>query len=121
MNNLHYLFKTIPWLGFFAAITISWIFYLKARHKERIALIEKGVDPSEIYSAPKEPFRFPWLKIGIIVSGISVGFALGILLIILLPDSQLARTGLGLIISGLLFGGISMIIAHYVDKSERKK
>jgi hypothetical protein len=121
MNNLHYLFKAIPWLGFFAAITISWIYYLRARNKERIALIEKGVDVSEIYSTPIQPIKFPWLKLGIVLLGISIGISVVVVLIILYPDSQLAmmQAGAIAIISGFLFGSISMIIAHYIDKPKR--
>ncbi|MCK4920726.1 MAG: hypothetical protein KAS71_06755, partial [Bacteroidales bacterium] len=62
MNSLRYLFEALPWLGFFAAIVLAWYFYLKARNKERMALIEKGADVSEIYSKQEVTFRFPWLK-----------------------------------------------------------
>ena len=68
MNSLRYLFEALPWLGFFAAIVLAWYFYLQARNKERMALIEKGADVSDIYSKQEVTFRFPWLKIGIIIT-----------------------------------------------------
>ena len=37
------------WLGFFASIFFGWYFYLQARNKERMALIEKG----DISKTPK--------------------------------------------------------------------
>ena len=88
-----------------------------------MALIEKGVDVSDIYAKRGEAFRFPWLKIGIIITGISVGVSI-ILVFWLQKASFTSRTGgLGLLmlISGILFGGISMIIAYLVDKPVNKK
>jgi len=40
--------RALVWLGFFAAVFLGWYFYLKARNKERMALIESGKDVSEI-------------------------------------------------------------------------
>jgi len=123
MNSLRYLFETLPWLGFFAAILLAWIFYLKARNKERMALIEKGADVSDIYTTQEVTFRFPWLKIGIIITGISIGVSLVILLLIMFPDNDVISNGIGplMIISGFLFGGIAMIISHFIDRSRKKE
>lgn len=107
------LFKALSWLGFFAAITISWVFYLKARNKERIALIEKGMDVPDAFKKVK----FPWLKIGIIIIGICVGAALAVLSAIFFPERVNGEYRfILLILSGLFFGGISMIIAHLIDR-----
>ena len=59
--------EALVWLGFFAAVFLAWYFYLKARNKERMALIESGKDVSEIYSKQEIKFKFPWLKLGIIL------------------------------------------------------
>ena len=123
MTSLRYLFESLPWLGFLAALLLAWYFYLKARNKERMALIEKGADVSEIYSKQEVTFRFPWLKIGIIITGISIGASLIVLLSIMMPDNNIINSGVGplMIISGVLFGGIAMIIAHFTDKPRKKK
>jgi hypothetical protein len=41
MNSLRYLFTSLPWLGLFTALLLAWYFYIKARNRERMALIEK--------------------------------------------------------------------------------
>ncbi|HKL66528.1 MAG TPA: DUF6249 domain-containing protein [Bacteroidales bacterium] len=115
--TLTFLFKSLAWLGFFAAITLSWIFYLKARNKERLALIEKGVDAPGAFKEAK----FPWLKIGIVVVSMSVGVLLVILALMLFPENTVLREALIvlMVIAGLLFGGIGMIIAHYTEKKNK--
>ncbi len=122
MNSLKYLFEALPWLGFFTTVILAWYFYLQARNKERMALIEKGTDVSEIYSKQEVTFRFPWLKLGIIITGISIGLSLVVLLMILNPnDKILGDPGPLLLISGVLFGGIAMIIAHFADRPRKKE
>lgn len=46
------------WLGFFASIFLGWYYFLQARNKERMALIERDKDVSEIYA--KREVRFPF-------------------------------------------------------------
>lgn len=119
MKNLHFLFDSLVWISFFAAVFLAWYFYLKARNKERLALIEKGVDVSEFYTKSDLKFRFPWLKIGIIVTGISIGFALG-LFIIADPNFSFEE-GPVVLATSFFFGGVSIIIAYFVDKPQRKR
>ncbi len=121
MNDLRYFFEALPWLGFFATIVLSWYFYLKARNKERMALIEKGADVSEIFSRQEVKIRFPWLKIGILITGIALG-VVAVAVFSLTFDSSKVRmdTGPFVLMGGILFGGISMIIAHFVDRPARK-
>ena len=54
----------LVWLGFFASIFFGWYYYLQARHSERMALIEKNVDVTEIFRVRKTSFSFPGLKLG---------------------------------------------------------
>ena len=121
MNNFRYFFETLPWLGFFTAIILSWYFYLKARNKERMALIEKDADVSDIYSKQEIRIRFPWLKLGILITGIALGVALAAIMVFTI-ELQGNRLDIEpfILIGGILFGGISMIIAHFVEKPGRK-
>ena len=124
MNSLSYFFDALPWLGFFAAIVLAWYFYLKARNKERMALIEKGADLSEIYLKQVVTFRFPWLKFGLLITGISVGVILAFVLMILFQDMDLNNeiaAGPLVIVSGCLFGGFAMIISHFIGKPGKKE
>ncbi len=43
---------------FFAAIILSVYFYLRARNRERLALIEKGVDVTELFKGRKPQSLF---------------------------------------------------------------
>jgi len=113
---MYSLANSLPWLGFFAAITLSWIFYLKARNRERLALIEKGVDAPDAFKAAK----FPWLKIGIVIIGICLGAALVVLSYMFKPGLSRQFFAILLILSGLFFGGIAMVIAHYIDRKREE-
>ncbi|UCG28277.1 MAG: hypothetical protein JSV24_02650 [Bacteroidales bacterium] len=120
MNSLSLFFKTLPWLGFFAAIVISWIFYLKARNKERLALIEKGFDVSKIYAQAGQQIPFPWLKIGIVITGISLGVLTALILLVLFPLGIVSDAIMFLMaILGFLFGGLAMMIAHFINKAKK--
>ncbi len=111
------LFRVLAWLVFFAALTISWIFYLRFRNKERMALIEKGVDAPDAFKESK----FPWLKIGIVIIGLSMGVSLVVLAFMINPQRLAGEFFLLLmVLSGLFFGGIAMIIAHFVNRKEKK-
>ncbi|HDZ40102.1 MAG: hypothetical protein JRJ57_08210 [Deltaproteobacteria bacterium] len=112
----HLLFKALAWLGFFAAITVSWVFYVRARNKERMALIEKGVDAPDAFKEAK----FPWLKIGIVIIGLCLGVALVVLSFMFQPKLSGEFFLILMILSGLFFGGIAMVIAHYVDRKGKK-
>lgn len=110
------------WLGFFATVILGWYFYLKARNKERMALIERDKDISDIYAKRKIKFHFPWLKVGIIFTGFSLGWLAGFILAAnfhpLLKGYTDAPFILGIV---FLFTAISILIAYFVDKSKTKE
>lgn len=95
-------------LGFFAAIFLAIFFSVKARNKERMALIEKGVDISEIYK--KKSTGHGFFKFGMILVGIAIGLVFGVLFsrINLLPE---VASYFSMI---LLFGGLGVILANYL-------
>lgn len=105
------------WLGFFASIVLGLYFYLSARHKERMALIEKNADVSEIFKVREFQFRFPWLKLGMIVIGIGIGFGITIFLTTIVDDLKSLGDEIA-VGSMLLFGGLGIIVAHYIEKSK---
>lgn len=116
--SLNYLFRALPWIAFFAAITLSYIYYIRARNRERLALIEKGTDAPDAFREKK----FPWLKIGIVITGVSIGVLLVIIILFAAPEKSIIRDAILLlmVVSGLIFGGISMIIAHFVDRKNKE-
>jgi len=96
---------------------IGFIYYFsrKAKHKERIALIEKGIDAS-IY-LKEEPIFHKVLLWGMLIGGIGLGLLLGYILSIYTPMKQ----EIIMPISALLFGGLGLI-GYYVyrKKTETK-
>ena len=74
--------------------------YITSKSKERLALIEKGMDPNLA--------RSDFLTRAIIISG---GFALGLIAGDLLPG----KYGYGPL-TGFIFAGISLIVYNYFKK-----
>jgi hypothetical protein len=97
------VFITFLILGF-----LTWFTVHKSKEKERLLLLEKGMNPSELPG--QTMFSFPWLKLGCVITSAVIGLTLGIVLESL--DFFDAAQGIGM----LLFGGIGLIIAHYLDK-----
>lgn len=104
------LFLTILLVTFTVCIFLTWFFYHKAKTKERLILLEKNVDINQLIKI-EQRFYFPWLKVGILVTGIGVAFGLqAVLLALSVNDEPLYLFVL------FLCGGISLIIANYVDR-----
>ncbi len=113
MNRFALFLETLTFLGFFAALVIAWYFYIQARNRERMALIEKGVDTSEIFKAIKFPrFEFPWLKLGMLTTGFGIGLGFTILFLEFFPDSNFRQPIF--VFSMLFFGGLSMMLASRI-------
>jgi uncharacterized membrane protein YesL len=97
-----------------ALIVLIYYFNRKAKHKERMALIEKGIDAS-IYMKEEATFHKVLLW-GMLMSGIGLGLLIGYLLSVFtrLPDEIIP-------ITAVLFGGFGLI-GYYVyrKKTETK-
>jgi len=111
---------------FLTGIFLTWFFIHRARAKERLLLIEKGIDFSGLTKSGKFKIYFPWLKIGIVITSISIGLSLGIIL--MTKTSFVNSIPRDIIYPGdiiylifFLFGGIGMILAHFLDKPKQPK
>lgn len=90
---------------------LAWYFSHKARHRQMLMLIEKGIDIEKV--KPGKKFSFPWLKLGIAV----IGFSMGLLIIAVLDHNNLLKGPGALPLSILgISSGISLVIAHYFTK-----
>jgi hypothetical protein len=105
----------------FTALFAAWFLIRNARTKERLMLIEKGIninDPS-LMSNKRGPF--PWLRIGIVLSGIAIGCII-VSLILIGPVGvrfyHMPAFPFGVIV---LSGGLSMILANFVDRPKDQK
>lgn len=94
---------------FLVVLFLAWFFTRRATFKEKVILIEKGVDVKDLKIIGNNNGQSLWLKIGILIIGIS----LGALLTVLLEKITAISVGAGLAII-LLCAGISMIIANFV-------
>ncbi len=108
------LINGILLICFMTGLFFTWFFIHKARAKERLLMIEKGIDISNISNGGKFNFSIPLLKIGFVLAGASIGAALGEVLHNIKIDGL---TG------PLLFAGagIGMILGFLKNKSKDQK
>ncbi len=84
-------------------IVLLYYFGRRAKHKERLALIDKGMDPSVFMK--EEPPSLSALMWGLLILGIGLGCALGYILSVftslgqayMMPSLALLFGGLGLV------------------------
>ncbi len=94
---------------------------IKSRHLERMALIEKGIDPNiRPPHREKTPNRYPTLRTGMFMVGIAAGLMVGLLI---RPYVMEESEWWALMLPGgvLLFGGISFIIYFFISRSVYRK
>jgi hypothetical protein len=102
----------ITTLGFFVAIVLSIKYVTASRNKEKMALIEKGVDLSKVYQ--KKDYRNFTLKSGMFLVGIAVGLFLGYLL----TEFSSMNGVVSYFSMILLCGGVSLIAFHWYNNKQ---
>lgn len=103
---------------FITAIVFSFaygVIHLLVRRKERMVLIEKGADASMLVS--KQNFNFYALKIGLLLIGVAIGLIIGAILV----ESTTLNNEAAYFSMIFLFGGIGLVISHFMEKKERKE
>jgi hypothetical protein len=110
METLNLLIASV-FIFFMAGVFLTWFFIHKAKTKERLMLIEKGIDLSPYSQDFKFETNFPWLKMGIVIASMGLGLLLGSVY-----NERVITTGLV-----LLFGGAGMVISNYLDKPKVQK
>lgn len=103
-------------ISFFATIFGVMYMHYTTRHKERIALIEKGTDASVFYSNDKIKGKFYSLQFGILAVCIGVGILLGSLLEKFGLKNEIAYNSMI-----FLMGGIGLITFHIVNLKYQKE
>lgn len=104
MNGL--FISIAAFLGIFGIVYV----FLMTRHRERIALIEKGADAS-IFTDKNSSFS-PTLKFGMLF----VGIALGILTGNWLDNTYDFSQGVAYLAMVFLFGGVSLILNFLIER-----
>jgi len=112
---------TIAFIAFFATVFgIMYVFYT-TRHKERLALIEKGADASLFNTGKEDKKISAWnwskftLKIGMLAMGIAVGILAGAILsnIGLLDEDAMYGAMI------FFFGGLSLVLFYVIDRRSK--
>ena len=100
-------------ISFFALVL--GIIYLSIRKKERMAMIEKGIDPAIFVTHKKQ--SFPSLKWGMFLIGLGIGLIIANLLVSnYIMDEQVAYFSMI-----FLFGGLALVISYFVGKKLSEK
>lgn len=122
---VHNITEMLTWLGFYAAVFLAYFYFLRFRNKERMLLIEKGVDVSEIYK--KRERKFSWFILGYTILGVGIGAVIGLsVLFVLLTNVDDFRTMGGevaflfVFVASLLFGAIGVIKGHTLEQKKEK-
>lgn len=92
--------------------SIVTIIYLGIRRKERMAMMERGVDPSIFHTPPKKNTMA--LKYGILLVGVALGILLGKLLAT--TEAFMYEEEVAYFSMIFLFGGLSLLIYHFLSK-----
>ena len=89
---------------------VTFYFFLKARHAERMAMIEKGSAPSLDWK-PSPSNNFFGVKIGMLFCGIGFGILLAFIISQFIENDQ-PELYPGLM---LLFGGGSLVLSYFLE------
>lgn len=107
----------IIWLCFIICGFFVWFFWHRANHRERMLKMEKGIDEKEITIQKNASPSF-WLRFASLITGLSIGL---LIISILVSNGMLDKGGNALPIAIMgLCGGISMIVAHYLQAGKSK-
>lgn len=102
----------VPFIVFATIFGVLYTF-LTTRNRERLAMIEKGADPSVF---AQQPSRIG-IKIGLLAMGIAIGVLLGQLIQHLTPmDGKPATVSMV-----FLCAGAGLVLEHYLAKKEDNK
>lgn len=108
-SELFFLF-----LSFFLFMFLAWFYYSRARHKERLMLIEKGINPDSFSETQKQTGPPLGLKVGIVIIGLSIG--LTIISVLVHFNALGSGNATPLAIIGLSLG-VSLVISNRYKKS----
>lgn len=97
-----------------------WV--LTGKHKERMAMIERGIVPEEAQRQKANPNRYIALRNGILMISLALGALVGFIL-----DPYITNISNYVVLPAttILFGGIGFVgyffLAHYLEQKEAKE
>ena len=110
----------ITFIALFAAIFGVLYVYFSTRHKERLALIEKGADAS-LFNTGKEAARsgINWGKVTLKFGMLFMGIALGVLAGALLSSAGILDEDANYPAMIFFFGGLSLVLFYVIDRKNK--
>jgi len=92
--------------------------YLITRNKERLAMIEKGIDMSLFARkhGDESPMRYWVIKVGFLMIGVALGVLVGSMAANSIMEEDQAYPAMI-----LLFGGLALVASYFVEKKLREK
>jgi hypothetical protein len=109
----------IAFIALFATVFgIMYVFYT-TRHKERLALIEKGADAS-LFNTGKEGQPFiNWSKLTLKIGMLGIGIALGIIAGMVFDQLDVFDPEPMYTSMVFLFGGLSLVAFYIIDRKSK--
>jgi len=100
-----------------AVFGIMYNFY-STRHKERLALIEKGADAS-LFNTGKEGSRSGanWSKFTLKMGMLAMGVAVGIVVGAILSNANILNEDANYPAMIFFFGGLSLVVFYLIDRN----
>lgn len=98
-------------LAFFALVFGLWYLYITTRNKERLALIEKGADPSLFKTQADANSGYRNFKLGLFFIGIALGIIAGYFLKEGGMEEEPAYFSMI-----FLFGGLGLVVSFLLQK-----
>jgi len=114
------IIETITWLGFFTAVFFAFFYYLKYRNKERMLMIEKNTDLSQLYKRSEKPF--PWYILGFTMLGIGLGCAIAFLIAFLMSQDYGMDEEIAVILfttASVILGATGMLLGHSIEQKKK--
>ena len=94
---------------------------IKTRNAERLAMIERGMDPRESKTEKKDPNRYTALRDGLLMIGLALGAILGVILAQSLPWME--KRWLVILVPAVVifFGGLAFVIYFFLSRYLMRK
>lgn len=112
---------SIVFISLFIVIFGICYLYFTARHKERLALIEKDKDVSVFYSSKKALSSNAWRNVVLSLGLLSIGVGLGILLGSFLNLVFGMSTEVAFPASIFLMAGVGLLTGFFITKKNEKE
>jgi hypothetical protein len=110
----------ITFIALFAAIFGVLYVYYSTRHKERLALIEKGADAS-LFNTGKEASKsgINWGKVTLKIGMLFMGVSLGIIVAALMSNAGILDEDANYPAMIFFFGGLSLVLFYIIDRRSK--